>query len=77
MSAEYLELCPVVLMKAFRISSIHNERERKDAAHQPDFCHEDGYVGKDNEGRGTTARSRKKSFYWYQKVIASNGEELS
>lgn len=35
------------------------------------------YVDKDNEGKGTLARSRKKSFYWYQKVIATNGEDLS
>lgn len=35
------------------------------------------YVDKDNEGRGTLARSRKDSFYWYQKVIATNGEDLS
>ena len=34
------------------------------------------YVDKDNEGKGTLARSRKDSFYWYKKVIASNGEEL-
>ncbi|MNO30486.1 Aryl-phospho-beta-D-glucosidase BglH [compost metagenome] len=34
------------------------------------------YVDKDNEGQGTLARSRKKSFSWYKKVIASNGEEL-
>jgi 6-phospho-beta-glucosidase len=34
------------------------------------------YVDKDNEGKGTLARSKKKSFYWYKKVIASNGEEL-
>ena len=34
------------------------------------------YVDKDNEGRGTLARSRKDSFWWYKKVIASNGEEL-
>ena len=34
------------------------------------------YVDKDNEGKGTLARSRKKSFAWYQKVIASNGREL-
>lgn len=34
------------------------------------------YVDKDNEGNGTLARSRKKSFYWYKKVIESNGEEL-
>ncbi|HCI5816908.1 TPA: 6-phospho-beta-glucosidase [Klebsiella pneumoniae] len=35
------------------------------------------YVDKDNEGNGTLARSRKKSFAWYQQVIASNGERLS
>jgi 6-phospho-beta-glucosidase len=34
------------------------------------------YVDKDNEGRGTLARSRKDSFYWYKKVIASSGELL-
>lgn len=34
------------------------------------------YVDKDNEGNGTLNRYRKDSFYWYQKVIASNGEEL-
>lgn len=31
------------------------------------------YVDKDNDGNGTLERSRKKSFYWYQKVIATNG----
>ena len=35
------------------------------------------YVDKNNKGEGTLARSPKKSFYWYQKVIASNGEDLS
>lgn len=34
------------------------------------------YVDKDNDGVGTLARSRKDSFYWYQRVIASNGEDL-
>lgn len=34
------------------------------------------YVDKDNEGNGTLKRSKKKSFYWYKKVIYSNGEEL-
>ncbi len=34
------------------------------------------YVDKDNEGNGTLKRSKKKSFSWYKKVIASNGEEL-
>ena len=35
------------------------------------------YVDKDNDGRGTLARSRKDSFYWYKKVIASDGEDLA
>lgn len=34
------------------------------------------YVDKDNEGNGTLKRSKKKSFDWYKKVIATNGEEL-
>jgi len=34
------------------------------------------YVDKDNEGQGTLARSKKKSFDWYQNVIATNGEKL-
>lgn len=34
------------------------------------------YVDKDNDGKGTLVRRRKKSFYWYKKVIASNGEDL-
>lgn len=34
------------------------------------------YVDKDNDGKGTLARSRKDSFYWYKKVIASDGEDL-
>lgn len=34
------------------------------------------YVDLDNNGHGTLARYRKDSFYWYQKVIASNGEDL-
>ncbi|MCF0116364.1 MAG: family 1 glycosylhydrolase, partial [Erysipelotrichaceae bacterium] len=35
------------------------------------------YVDKDDQGNGTLARSKKKSFYWYKQVIASNGEDLS
>lgn len=31
------------------------------------------YVDKDDEGNGTYKRYRKDSFYWYQKVIATNG----
>ncbi len=34
------------------------------------------YVDKDNDGKGTLARRKKKSFDWYQRVIATNGEEL-
>lgn len=34
------------------------------------------YVDKYDDGTGTLERSRKKSFYWYKKVIASNGEDL-
>ncbi|MGE6669604.1 6-phospho-beta-glucosidase [Paenibacillus xylanexedens] len=34
------------------------------------------YVDRDDEGKGTLKRSKKKSFYWYQKVIQSNGEDL-
>lgn len=34
------------------------------------------YVDRDNEGKGTLKRSKKKSFDWYKKVIATNGEEL-
>ncbi|MGY3703484.1 6-phospho-beta-glucosidase [Vagococcus martis] len=35
------------------------------------------YVDRDNEGNGTLNRSKKKSFDWYKKVIATNGEDLS
>ena len=35
------------------------------------------YVDQDDLGQGTRKRSRKDSFYWYQKVIATNGEDLS
>jgi 6-phospho-beta-glucosidase len=34
------------------------------------------YVDRDDEGKGSMQRLRKDSFYWYQKVIASNGAEL-
>ena len=34
------------------------------------------YVDKDNDGNGTLKRLRKDSFFWYKKVIASNGEDL-
>ncbi|MBW4082632.1 6-phospho-beta-glucosidase [Paenibacillus sp. S150] len=34
------------------------------------------HVDKDNEGKGTLKRTRKKSFYWYKKVIESGGLDL-
>jgi len=34
------------------------------------------YVDQDDEGNGTLERSRKDSFYWYKKVIGSNGADL-
>jgi 6-phospho-beta-glucosidase len=34
------------------------------------------YVDKDNDGKGTLKRSKKRSFDWYKQVIASNGEHL-
>lgn len=34
------------------------------------------YVDRDDDGRGTLERVRKDSFFWYKKVIASNGEDL-
>ncbi|OSP84438.1 6-phospho-beta-glucosidase [Lacticaseibacillus paracasei] len=35
------------------------------------------YVDMDDEGHGTFARSKKKSFAWYKQVISSNGLNLS
>lgn len=35
------------------------------------------FVNKFNDGSGDLSRERKDSFYWYKKVIASNGEDLS
>ncbi|MEE0774466.1 MAG: 6-phospho-beta-glucosidase [Merdibacter sp.] len=34
------------------------------------------YVDRNDDGSGTMARYRKKSFYWYRDVIASNGVSL-
>lgn len=34
------------------------------------------YVDKHDDGTGTMKRSPKDSFYWYQKVIQSNGQDL-
>ena len=34
------------------------------------------YVDLDDKGNGTFKRKKKDSFYWYQKVIESNGEIL-
>jgi 6-phospho-beta-glucosidase len=35
------------------------------------------YVDQDDEGHGSLERTPKDSFYWYKKVIATNGEDLS
>jgi 6-phospho-beta-glucosidase len=35
------------------------------------------YVDSDNFGNGTFNRYKKDSFYWYKKVITSNGEDLA
>ena len=35
------------------------------------------YVDMDDRGHGSLERKRKKSFEWYKKVIASNGENLA
>jgi 6-phospho-beta-glucosidase len=35
------------------------------------------YVDRDDNGNGTLDRTPKDSFYWYKKVIASNGEDLT
>ncbi len=34
------------------------------------------YVDRDDDGNGTLERRKKDSFRWYQKVIATNGEDL-
>lgn len=34
------------------------------------------YVDRDDAGNGTYERTKKKSFDWYKKIIASNGENL-
>ena len=34
------------------------------------------YVDRNNDGSGTCKRYKKDSFYWYQKVIATNGEDV-
>ena len=35
------------------------------------------YVDIDDQGNGTFKRYKKDSFYWYKKVIATNGKDLS
>ncbi len=34
------------------------------------------YVDKQDDGSGTLERKKKKSFYWYQNVIQTNGAQL-
>ena len=33
------------------------------------------YVDRDNEGKGSLNRIRKDSFFWYKRVISTQGEE--
>jgi 6-phospho-beta-glucosidase len=35
------------------------------------------YVDADDYGNGTYDRYKKDSFYWYKKVIETNGEDLA
>ena len=35
------------------------------------------YVDRNDDGTGSLNRYKKKSFYWYKKVIESNGEDLN
>jgi 6-phospho-beta-glucosidase len=35
------------------------------------------YVNRNDDGTGDFSRSRKDSFFWYQKVIKSNGEDIA
>ena len=35
------------------------------------------YVDKNNDGTGTLAHSKKDSYYWYKKVIETNGADLT
>lgn len=35
------------------------------------------YVDRDDQGKGSLMRKRKKSFYWYQDIIQSQGENLT
>ena len=34
------------------------------------------YVDIDDEGKGTRARLKKDSFFWFQRVVETNGEDL-
>ena len=34
------------------------------------------HVDRNDDGSGTLARRRKKSFDWYRRIIASNGADL-
>ena len=35
------------------------------------------YVDRDNSGKGSLKRTKKKSFYWYKRVIETNGLDLN
>lgn len=34
------------------------------------------YVHREDDGSGTLGRERKKSFFWYKNVIATNGSNI-
>ena len=40
------------------------------------FAPVDGTIVQDDLGNGTLVRYKKDSFYWYKKVIASNGADM-
>ena len=60
----------------------HKETDHGDSTHCTNYYQSGESRGiheswdRDNEGNGTLKRSKKKSFEWYKKVIASNGEDL-
>ena len=59
-----LEMIREFLPKAKKIGMIYKDVYKRQ------------YVDRDDRGKGSNARIRKDSFYWYARVIASNGEDL-
>ncbi len=48
---------------------------RQNIQSMDDAINKDG-VDRDDEGKRSLARYKKDSFYWYKKIIASNGSNL-